>query len=81
MWFVYILLCKDCSFYTGYTDNLKRRFLEHKGGKGGHYTSSHKPIKIVYTEKFKTKSEALRREKQIKGWNRQKKISILKLKA
>ena len=80
MWFIYILLCEDGSLYTGYTDDLGRRFLEHKNGKGGRYTSSHKPIKIIYLEKFKTKQEALKRENQIKGWTREKKIRILKLK-
>jgi predicted GIY-YIG superfamily endonuclease len=68
------------SFYTGFTDNLNRRFLEHKNGKGGHYTSSHKPIKIIFTEKLLSKSEALKRESQIKGWSRRKKINILNLK-
>ncbi len=66
MWFVYVLLCGDGSFYTGATNNLKKRFLEHKMGKGGRYTKSHKPVKIIYTEKLNTKSEALKREYQIK---------------
>lgn len=79
MWFVYILLCSDGSFYTGFTDDPERRFLEHKNGKGGHYTSSHKALKIVYTEQFPSKSEALKREAQIKGWNHQKKIRVLRL--
>jgi len=80
MWYVYVLLCEDNSFYTGFTDNPERRFLEHRKGKGGHYTSSHKPIKIIYSEKLETKSEALKREKQIKGWSRTKKIRLLRLK-
>lgn len=78
-WFVYILLCSDGSFYTGISDNPHQRFLDHKNGKGGRYTRSHKPIKLLYTEQYESKSAALKRESQIKGWSRQKKIDILRL--
>lgn len=79
MWYVYILLCEDGSLYTGYSNDVQHRFQDHKNGKGGHYTRSHKPIKLVYQEQFNTQSEALKRERQIKGWSREKKIKILKL--
>lgn len=79
MWYVYILLCGDGSFYTGISNSPKRRFSDHKNGKGGRYTRLHKPIKIIYLEKLPTKSAALKRESQIKGWSRVKKIKILKL--
>ena len=77
---MYILLCSDRSFYTGISDNPRQRFLDHKNGKGGRYTRSHKPTKIIYLEKLSSKSEALKREGQIKGWNREKKVKILNLK-
>lgn len=80
MWFVYVLLCTDRTFYTGATNDLEKRFLEHKSGKGGRYTRSHKPIRLVYSEQLPTKSEALKREKQIKSWNRDNKIRTLLLK-
>jgi len=79
MWYVYLLLCEDCSFYTGCSNNPKRRFLDHKNGKGGRYTKLHKPVKILYTEQLPDKSAALKRELQIQGWSRGKKIKILKL--
>lgn len=79
MWFVYILLCSDNSLYTGTTNNLEKRFLEHKNGKGGRYTRSHLPVKIIYSEKFSAKSEALKREIEIKNWTRKKKIRNLKI--
>jgi len=79
MWFVYILLCSDKSFYTGISNDPKKRFVEHKNGKGGRYTRSHKPIKILYTEELPNKSVALKRELQIKSWSRKKKIQNLKL--
>lgn len=79
MWYVYILLCADDSLYTGYSDNPEKRFLEHKSGKGAKYTKSHKPLRIVYTQSFATKSEALKREIEIKSWPREKKIKFLSL--
>ena len=78
MWFVYILKCKDGSFYTGITNDLKRRFSEHKDRKGGHYTNSHTVERIAYFEKLKTKSAALKREHQIKSWRREKKLNLIK---
>lgn len=80
MWYVYVLLCGDGSLYTGISNNLERRFSDHKNGKGGHFTRSHKPIRLVYSEKLPTKSEALKRESQIKSWTRENKIRTLGLK-
>ena len=74
---MYVLLCADGSLYTGSSDDVQKRFLKHKNGKGGAYTRSHKPVKIVYTEAFGDKSAALKREYEIKGWSRRKKIDSL----
>lgn len=79
MWYVYILLCKDKSLYTGFTNNLKKRILDHKNGHGGRYTRSHKVVKLVYQQKFASNSEALKREIQIKGWSRDQKVRTLNL--
>ena len=79
MWYVYILLCSDNSLYTGISNNPNQRFQDHISGKGGHYTKSHKPIKRIYLEKVDSRSEALKRERQIKGWSRDKKIRVLNL--
>lgn len=78
MWFVYILLCEDNSLYTGSTNDLEKRFKAHKEGKGGKYTRSHKPIKIVYSEKYETKSAALKREIGIKSLSRAEKLKLAK---
>lgn len=77
MYYVYIVECNDKSIYTGSTNNLERRLNEHKNKKGGHYTSSHKVEKIVYSEQFKTRSEAMKREARIKSWKREKKIALI----
>jgi len=79
MWKVYLLLCSDNSLYTGITNNLEKRFLEHQMGSGGRYTRSHQPLKIIYQETCKTRSSALKRELEIKSWTRQKKRTELSL--
>ena len=79
MWFVYILLCADNSLYTGASNDPEGRFEQHKSGKGSKYTRSHKPLKIIYQEQLPTKSEALKREIEIKSWSRNKKIANLRL--
>jgi putative endonuclease len=79
MWVVYILLCQDGTLYTGCTNNLEKRFLAHQKGLGGSYTRSHKVVKIIYKEQLNSKSEALKREIEIKSWSRQAKIRSLKL--
>ena len=79
MWIVYVLLCSDKSLYTGCTNNLEKRFESHKKGKGAQYTKSHKPIKVVYSESFEQKNDALKREAEIKKWKRKDKIKRLGL--
>ena len=79
MWFIYIILCNDNSLYTGSTNNLTKRFQAHLSGTGASYTRSHKPLKIIYTETFATRSESLKREIEIKSWNRAQKIKNLNL--
>ncbi|PIQ91637.1 MAG: endonuclease [Parcubacteria group bacterium CG11_big_fil_rev_8_21_14_0_20_39_22] len=76
-YFVYILECADSSLYTGITTNVERRFEEHRASRGGHYTSSRKVRKIVYTEKCLDRSSALKRELEIKGWRRERKLSLI----
>ena len=77
MWFVYILLCKDGSLYTGITNNVEKRLQVHKLGKGGGYTKAHGAEKIVYKEEVADRSEALKREADIKRWPRKKKLGLL----
>lgn len=79
MYFVYILLCVDGSFYTGSTNNLQKRFETHLAGKGGRYTRSHKVLKIIYSRGFQTQSQALKKELEIKSWSKDKKIHQLNL--
>ena len=70
--------CLDKTLYTGITTDLERRFKEHNSGKGGAYTRSKKVTKILYTEKFPTRSTALKREAEIKSWRRDKKLALIR---
>lgn len=80
MWYVYIIKCKDGSLYTGATNNLGERFEKHKVGKGGKYTRSHTPEKIVFFEKCSNKIVALKKEREIKKLPRKKKLELIKAK-
>lgn len=74
-WYVYILLCSDKSLYTGMTNNLVKRLEKHQSGKGAKYARSRLPVKLAYFEELPSKSEALKREAEIKSWSRLKKLS------
>ncbi len=77
MYYVYLIECKDGSIYTGITTDVRRRFKEHSSGRGGAYTRVRKAKKILYTEKCKNRSAALKRESEIKSWRRDKKINLI----
>ena len=79
MWFVYIIKCIGGSLYTGTTNDLEKRFKAHKSGKGGRYTRSHIPKKIVFFEKCDNKITALKREREIKKWPRKEKIKFIEI--
>lgn len=77
-YFVYILKCADKSFYVGCTNNLEKRMMQHNNSKyGAHYTKIRRPVKLIHSETFKMLIEARRREKEIKGWRREKKLALI----
>ena len=73
MWFVYILKCVDNSYYTGITNDIKKRLANHSSKNGSKYVASRLPFELVYKEEYETKSGAAKREAQIKGWSHDKK--------
>ncbi|MDD2620927.1 MAG: GIY-YIG nuclease family protein [Syntrophomonadaceae bacterium] len=77
MIFVYILQCSDGSYYTGYTTDIKRRLQEHNEGLGSKYTRGRRPVKCVYHEEMASKSDALKRELNIKKLNRSQKERLI----
>ncbi|HGX91902.1 MAG TPA: GIY-YIG nuclease family protein [Candidatus Tenderia sp.] len=76
---VYILRCADDSYYTGHTDNLEKRIGEHTTGAiASCYTFKRRPLKLVFSQDFPTREEALASERQIKGWSRKKKEAMMR---
>jgi putative endonuclease len=79
-WCVYILECGNGFLYTGITGDLDRRFKQHKSGNGGKYTRTFGATQILYFEKSRSRSHALKREFEIKSWPRKKKLVLVNLK-
>lgn len=77
MWTVYLLLCDQKIIYTGLTDNLERRYREHTSN-ASRFTKRFSDLKLIYKENFSTEMEAAKREKEIKGWSRRKKLGLIK---
>lgn len=75
--YLYIVECKDGTFYTGWTNNLEKRLKDHNDGKGAKYTKSRIPVSLVYYEEFQTKEEAMRREYAIKRMTRKEKCCLI----
>lgn len=71
--YVYILECKDGSYYTGYTNNLKNRLQKHQTGKGAKYTRGRTPVTLLFSKQFTTKTEAMQEEYRIKQLSREQK--------
>lgn len=78
MWYVYIIETKRGHFYTGTTNDVSRRVNEHKDGRGARHTRIFGFKKLLYQEEGPTKSNALKREAQIQGWTRKKKLALIK---
>ena len=64
--YTYLLLCSDGTYYCGWTTDSNRRVAAHNDGKGARYTKARRPVKLVYLEESDSKSEAMRREAEIK---------------
>ena len=76
-YYVYILGCKDGSYYTGHARDAQKRFEIHKKGRGARYTRIHEPEELVYVEAFETRGDAMRRERKIKTFSHGKKKQLI----
>jgi len=77
-YYVYILKCSDNSYYTGVTNNVERRLLEHESGINPEcYTFKRRPLELVFCNEFQEIKQAIAFEKQVKGWSRKKKEAII----
>jgi len=75
--FVYIVRCADGTLYTGYARDPRARVQLHNRGRGARYTSGRRPVSLVYWESFGSIGDALRRERQLKRWRRERKEALL----
>ncbi len=79
MYFIYLLRCSDSSLYCGQTKDLQRRIKEHNSiDSKSKYTRTRRPVRLVYFEKYKTVSSALKREFEIKKMTKAKKEMLIK---
>jgi putative endonuclease len=77
MAWVYILECRDGSYYVGSTVDLERRLWEHQEGNGAEYTRHRRPVRLVWSASCERIDEAYAYEKQIQGWSRQKRQALM----
>lgn len=77
IWYLYILRCRDNSYYTGVTKDIAQRLDRHNSGKGAKYTKSRRPCELVYYEEYDNEVIARRRELEVKGWRREKKHALV----
>ncbi len=78
-WFIYIVRCADDSLYTGITKNIIRRIDEHNNDNrtAAAYTRGRRPVELVYQECYQTRSQASKREYQIKRLRRKEKLALI----
>jgi len=76
-WSIYIVRCKDSRLYTGISNNVEKRLAAHNKGKGCKFTRCRYPVKLVYQEDCATISAARKREMQIQGFTRDKKLKLI----
>ena len=76
--YIYFLTNKNNSvIYIGVTNDIKRRILEHKSGINDSFTKRYNVDKLIYLEEYSDPDQAIKREKQLKGWKRDKKIALI----
>lgn len=74
---MYIVQCRDGTFYVGSTIDLERRLAQHNLGEGARYTATRRPVELVYAEQFDRIDEAFAREKQVQNWGRAKRLALI----
>jgi predicted GIY-YIG superfamily endonuclease len=77
MFHVYMLRCSDGAFYVGMTADLDKRVTQHNAGTGSMFTARRRPVSLVFAEQYPARSDAIRRERQLKGWTRAKKAALI----
>jgi putative endonuclease len=75
--YCYILECADGTFYTGWTTDPPRREKQHNAGRGAKYTSTRRPVRMVYVEELPSRADAMKRELAIKAMPRARKMKLV----
>ena len=78
LYFVYILRCADGSYYVGYAKDVRERVEPHNAGRAAGWTDARRPVVLVYSEPAASLTAAVRRERQLKGWTRAKKVALIR---
>ncbi len=78
VFWTYMLHCDDRSFYVGHSDDLQNRIAAHETGTASRHTAARLPIKLVWSQEFGTREEALEAERKLKGWSRSKKLELIR---
>lgn len=76
-WWLYLIECRDGSYYAGITNDLEARFQAHLAGKGARYTRSHPPLRLLGARPYANRSQASRAEWEIKRLPRPRKLAYL----
>ena len=76
-YYVLLLECFDKTLYCGYTTDIAKRVAKHNQGKGAKYTKGRLPVRLVYKESYNSKTEALKREYNIKQLSRERKLALI----
>lgn len=77
IWYVYLVECADGSFYTGISNNVEKRIVKHNSSQGAKYTKTRLPVKLIYKEKCGSKSDASKREYELKQLTRSQKEKLI----
>jgi putative endonuclease len=79
MYYTYVIECSDKSLYTGYTTNIEERLRKHNGiiPGGAKYTTSRRPVRLVFVQEYASKSEAMQSEAFIKSLSRKAKLELI----
>jgi putative endonuclease len=77
IYYVYVLASRSRRLYTGVTNSLERRINEHRDGRASGFATRYRIFRLVHVETFGDVRDAIAREKEIKGWNREKKLALI----
>ena len=77
-WFCYLVRCADRSFYVGVATDVGERIKVHNWGCGAAFTAKRRPVSLVWQQRFENQRDARERERELKGWRREKKLKLVR---